>query len=87
MESKVIKCSRCETENQDYSKYCRGCGYELPKVVAEKTVTAPLVKSARKISVGLTVGLTIAGVFIGFVLGLLVGIISTYSYVSAVPAL
>ncbi len=26
-----ISCGRCDTENNSDSKYCKGCGYELPK--------------------------------------------------------
>jgi len=33
MESKTNKCDRCDMENPTTSKYCRGCGYELPNFI------------------------------------------------------
>jgi len=67
-------------ENPGYSKYCRGCGYELPKIVVENVVTATPVKSSKKVSLGLTIGLIAGGLIIGLMIGFVVGIISTYFY-------
>ena len=36
MENKTNKCNRCDMENPTTSKYCHGCGYELPNFI-EKT--------------------------------------------------
>ena len=33
MENKTNKCNRCDMENPTTSKYCRGCGYELPNFI------------------------------------------------------
>ena len=80
MKSETKICSRCETENPGYSRYCRGCGYELPEVAVENTVTETPVKSSKKVSVGLTIGLTLGGLFIGLFLGVLIGAAASYVY-------
>ena len=35
MENKNKICTRCDTRNSNNARYCAGCGYELPKPVAE----------------------------------------------------
>jgi len=67
-------------ENPGYSKYCRGCGYELPKVVVENVVAATPVKSPKKVSLGLTIGLVVGGLFIGVIIGIIIGSAATYIY-------
>jgi len=41
------KCNECGTENADNLKYCRRCGYELPKQKVEE-VQNPVQKPAKK---------------------------------------
>jgi len=69
-------------ENPGYSKYCRGCGYELPKVVIENTVTPAPVKSSKKVSLGLTIGLIIGGLVIGIMIGIVIGSVATVVYLN-----
>jgi hypothetical protein len=37
-----IKCTNCSTENLINSKYCSGCGFELPKKTITTTATEPV---------------------------------------------
>jgi len=67
-------------ENPGYSKYCRGCGYELPKVVVENVVKAMPVNSPKKVSLRLTIGLIIGGLFVGIIIGMIIGSAATYIY-------
>lgn len=88
MNPNVIICDRCQTENPSYSKYCRGCGYELPKPAIENNaVTQTPVKSAKKVGLGLTIGLIVAGLFIGIILGILIGAAGTAFYLNEFPQL
>jgi len=80
MKSDVITCSRRGMENPGYSRYCRGCGYELPKVAVENTVAPTPVKSPKKVSLGLTIGLVIGGLLIGIIIGIIIGSAATYVY-------
>jgi len=79
----TIICSRCGAENPKNSKYCRGCGYELPKAaVVENVVATKSVNSPKKVSLGLTIGLIIGGLFIGAIIGFIIGIIGTFIYLN-----
>jgi hypothetical protein len=48
-----ITCTNCGTSNQSNHKYCKNCGFELPKVEVgvEEPVAKPLVKEKKKINV------------------------------------
>jgi hypothetical protein len=86
MESDTIKCSRCDTENPGNAKYCRGCGYELPKVAVENPVTQmPVASPKKKVSLGLTIGLIIIGLVVGILLGIMIGTVATTMFLKAVP--
>lgn len=52
------KCNRCETSNSDKAKYCSGCGYELPKIMAaeQKPEVKPAKESKRYQILGIIVG-------------------------------
>jgi len=81
MQSNRIKCERCETENPSYSKYCRGCGYALPKIVAENTAPEkPVESTKKKVALSLTIGLVIGGLFIGMMIGTLIGATASFVY-------
>jgi len=81
MASDKIVCSRCGAENPSYSKYCRGCGYELPKPVVENAVPEKPAESVKKkVSLSLTIGLVIGGLFIGIIIGALIGATASFIY-------
>jgi hypothetical protein len=45
------KCNQCGTENPDNAKYCRNCGYELPKPqepIIQETIPAHTIPQAQK---------------------------------------
>jgi len=57
-----IQCDKCGTDNNSSSKYCSNCGYELPKIEHENSITAPA-KPKRKPLVqiiGMVVGVVLA---------------------------
>jgi ribosomal protein L37E len=85
METGSIKCSRCGMNNPNHSKYCRGCGYELPKTVVVNTVAAQPDKQKKKVSLGLAIGLTAGGLIIGLILGVAIGGAAFYFYQNGVP--
>jgi len=85
MESDTVICSRCQTENQGYLRYCRGCGYELPKVTVENAVTKTQDKPKKKVSLALTVGLVTGGVILGIIIGIMIGGVSTFIYLNDFP--
>ncbi|MCL1934350.1 MAG: hypothetical protein FWF53_11135 [Candidatus Azobacteroides sp.] len=81
MVSDRIICNRCGAENPSYSKYCRGCGYELPKIVVENTVPEkPVGPAKKKVALSLTIGLVIGGLFIGIIIGTLIGATASFVY-------
>jgi len=43
-----IRCANCETKNEQTSKYCSNCGYQLPKVEVEVTVEEPSKESLER---------------------------------------
>lgn len=49
------ECNKCGTDNTDNSRFCKGCGYELPKPVqVEQPVVAPPPrKSKKKLYIGI----------------------------------
>jgi ribosomal protein L37E len=59
-----IQCDKCGTDNLSNSKYCCGCGYELPKRVEEPVVPESPAKTKRKLttaqSIGIAVGIAVA---------------------------
>jgi len=67
-------------EDSGYSKYCRGCGYELPKVAVENEIITMPVKSSKKVSLGLTIGLAIGGLLIGIFIGIIIASTATDVY-------
>lgn len=61
----MIQCNRCKTDNTDNSKYCKGCGYELPqkiKVEEPPVVAKPKKKFNVKVLLIIFVGLVMVGV-------------------------
>jgi hypothetical protein len=55
----MSKCNECGSENADNLKYCRDCGYELPKPQVEEIPTSvqkPVKKVDSKKLVGIIVG-------------------------------
>lgn len=48
-------CNRCGTDNTDNSRFCKGCGYELPKPVQveQPVVAPPRKKSKKKLFIGI----------------------------------
>ena len=71
----MSQCEKCGTDNMDYNKYCRNCGYELPKVAesSHSTPTPPPPpkknKASIKIALGVAVGIIVAFVIDQFFLG------------------
>lgn len=66
-----IKCERCDTENIGSSKYCSGCGYELPRPI-EKDVTIQNMNSQPK-GLGRGVNINLRAI-IGAVVGVCIAI-------------
>lgn len=56
----LVKCTHCKEDNKTNAKYCRYCGYELPKVEHKPSETEPQYKTKEKGSkkklIGIIVG-------------------------------
>lgn len=61
------KCDKCDTENFSTSKYCSGCGYELPQTIEKEETVQDMNSQPRGIGRGINVR-----AIIGAVVGVLI---------------
>jgi len=57
-----IQCDKCGADNNSSSKYCSNCGYELPKIEHENSITAPVKPKRKPMAqiIGMVVGAVLA---------------------------
>lgn len=66
-----IKCSNCEEENENNSKYCNGCGFSLPVLEDQNSISElksnnknkPKKKYDIKTSIGVIIGVSVMSFF------------------------